>query len=150
MWPLPGRRPAWACQATLEVLADDGVTQVLPPIPARWTSQPEPILTVGVGQGIVQIPDVARMLAGRRIDIHNHEDQVMSIGVKFEGAPEFHLFTNESYVFPRWQNPAWSLARGRHRLRVSVFYERERTQRDFWLHNNGGRREDVRIETLPS
>jgi hypothetical protein len=150
MRPLSGRRPAWACHATLEVLRADGNSQLLTPIPARWISQPEPILTVGIGDRAVQIPDAARMLAGRRIDIHNHEDQVMSVAVKFEGEANCHLFTNESYVFPMWQNPAWLLPRGSHRLRVTVYYERGRTQRDFWLHNEGDRRNDMRIETLPA
>ena len=148
--PLSGRRPAWACQATLEVLTEDGNARLLDPIPARWISQPEPILTLGIGGGTAQIPDVARMLAGRRIDIHNHEDQVMSVALKFEGVADCHLFTNESYVFSRWQNPAWSLPRGRHRLRVTVYYERGRAQRDFWLHNEGDRRDDVRIKAQPA
>jgi hypothetical protein len=130
----------------LEVRSADGRAPLLQPIPARWISQPEPILTLGIGGQAVQIPDVARMLAGRRIDIHNHEDQVMSVAVKFEGTPEIHLFTNESYVFHWWQNPAWSLPQGRHRLRVTVYYERGRAQRDVWLHNTGLTRDDVRIE----
>lgn len=146
--PLSGRRPAWACHATLEVRTEDGNARLVDPIPARWISQPEPILTLGIGAGVAQIPDVARMLAGRRIDIHSHEDQVMSIAVKFEGVTECHLFTNESYVFPRWQNPAWSLTGGKHRLRVTVYYERGRAQRDFWLHNDGNRCDDVRIEPV--
>jgi hypothetical protein len=143
---LSGRRPAWSCQATLEVRTGDGHGRLVDPIPARWISQPEPILTLGISGQVAQIPDAARMLAGRRIDIHNHEDQVMSIAVKFEGADECHLFTNESYVFPRWQNPEWSLQPGRHRLRVTVYYERGRAQRDLWLHNDGHTRDDVRIE----
>jgi len=43
--PLSGRRPAWACQATLEVRTEDGHGRLLEPIPARWISQREPILT---------------------------------------------------------------------------------------------------------
>ncbi len=148
--PVTGRRPAWACQATLEVLTDDGGARRIDPIPARWISQPEPIITIGVGGTVAQIPDVARMLAGRRIDIHNHEDQVLSIALKFEGEADCQLFTNESYTFPRWQNPAWALPPGRHRLRVTVYYERGRAQRDFWLHNDGVTRDDLRVEAFPA
>ena len=105
-------------------------------------------MNVGIGGAVVQIPDVARMLAGRRIDIHNHEDQVLSVAIKFKGEAECHLFTNESYIFPRWQNPDWSLPVGRHGLRVTVFYERGRTQCDFWIHNNGLTRDDLRVEAI--
>jgi len=147
-WPLAGRRPAWSSQATLEILTEDGRQTILGPIPARWSSQPEPILRVGVGGAVAQIPDVARMLAGRRIDVHNHEDQLLCVALKYQGAPECHLFTNESYASPRGQNPAWALQPGRHRLRVTVYYERGRQRSDFWIRNNGASRDDVHVETL--
>jgi len=122
----------------------------LDPIPARWISQPEPIISIGIAGALTQILDVARMLAGRRIDIYNHEDQVLSLALKFEGQPNCHLFTNESYAFPMWQNPGWALPLGQHRLRVTVYYEGGRAARDFWLHNEGLTRDDVRIEALPA
>ena len=149
-WPLSGRRPAWSCQATLEILTADGGATILGPIPARWSSQPEPILTVGVGGAVAQIPDVARMLAGRRIDIHNHEDQLLCVAIKYEGAPECHVFTNESYASPQGRNPAWALEHGRHRLRVTVYYERGRRRSDFWIHNNGPSCDDLQIEAIPA
>src|SRR6266851_6028445 len=56
-----GRRPAWACKATLEIVSQDGAISIIAPFPARWTSQLEPVLAVGVGSIVAQIPDVARM-----------------------------------------------------------------------------------------
>ena len=59
-WPLSGGKPAWSCQATLEVVTHDGASTVLGPIAARWTSLPEPVLAIGLGGVIVHIPDVAQ------------------------------------------------------------------------------------------
>ena len=146
--PVPGRRPAWACQATLEVVADDGKFTVLGPIAARWTSLPEPILAVGLPGGIVQVPDVAKMLTARRIDVHNHEEQVLAVALKFEGDDDCFLFTNESYAFPRCSRPEWRLPRGRHRVRIALHYDRGREVTDFWLENNGPRRDDVRLRPI--
>jgi hypothetical protein len=72
------------------------------------------------------------------MDVHNHEDEALAVAVKLEGEDDCFLFTNESYLFPRWSNPEWRLGAGKHRLRVTVTYESGRAQMDFWL-NNGGR-----------
>lgn len=144
LWP--GLRVAWSCTATLEVLDAQG-NSVFPPVAARWTSQPEPIQSVGTGNVILVVPDVARMLAARRVDIHSHVVQQLSVLVKHQGDPDCHVFTNESYVFPRWSNPAWRLGLGRHHLRVAVDYELGRKQADFWIHNDGTNLDDVRIES---
>lgn len=145
-WPLPGRRPAWSCKATLEVFDSDEHPLLASPILARWTSQPEPVFPISNSGQVVHIPDVAKMIAARKIDIHSHEDQQLSVIVKFEGSPDCHLFSNESYSFPRWQNPGWRLGIGTYRLRGTGYYERGRFQDDFELANLGSSRDDIRIK----
>jgi len=103
------------------------------PILARWTSHPEPVFPIADQGRVVHIPDFAKMIAGRKVDVHNHDDQQSSVAVKFEGEAAIHLFTNESYLFPRWQNPAWRLETGTYRLRVTAYYERGRAVGDFEL-----------------
>ena len=56
---------------------------------------------------------------------------------------------NESYLYDRWQNPAWKLGPGDHILRVVVEYERGREVRRFKLRNGGLSRDDVLLEALP-
>ncbi len=68
--------------------------------------------------------------------------------MKFEGEPDLHLFTNESYLFLRWSNPAWRLTGARSRVRIAVDYEEGRAQSDFWIYNRGGRRDDVALEPV--
>ena len=148
-WPLLGRRPAWSCKANLEVFDSDGRPLLASPILARWTSQPEPIFPISNSGQVVHIPDVAKMIAARKVDIHNHEDQPLSVVVKFEGSPDCHLFSNESYLFPRGQNPEWRLGIGTYRLRVTVYYERGRSQDDFELANSGPSCDDIRIRPWP-
>jgi hypothetical protein len=46
IWPIPGRRPAWACAARIEVFNLDGTPAISGDVHARWTSQPEPLLPV--------------------------------------------------------------------------------------------------------
>jgi hypothetical protein len=145
MWPLPGRRPGWACRATLEVFNQDGSRAIPDAVPARWTSQPEPLLPAITGGQVGNLLDPARLVTARRVDVHEHEAQPLAIAVKFEGADDLHVFTNESYVFPRWQNPAWRLPRGTYRLLVTVYYERGRRQDVFELNNAGPRRDDVTV-----
>src|SRR5206468_10131633 len=44
----PDPRPAWGCRATLSVLSSDGSQVIIPPVPARWTSTPEPLTRFSV------------------------------------------------------------------------------------------------------
>lgn len=148
-WPLPGRSPAWACTASIEVFRDDGTRVATGDVHARWTSQPEPLLPV-VAQGQTgNVLDPARLMQARRMDVHGHHEEPISIAVKFEGEPACYIFTNESYVFPKWQNPTWRLPLGRYRVRVTVYYERGRAQRDFELRNDGASRSDIRLASWP-
>jgi hypothetical protein len=149
-WPVPGRRPAWACTATIEVFREDGEPAVNGEIYGRWTSQPEPLLPVVSDGQVGNVLDPARVMQARKIDVHGHATEAMSIAVKFEEDPNCYIFTNESYLFPMWQNPAWRLATGRYRVRISVYYESGRAQADFELRNAGSRRDDLRLAPWPA
>lgn len=149
-WPLPGRKPAWVCTASIDVFRLDGSRAITGGIIARWTSHPEPLLPV-VAQGQVEnVLDPARLIQARRMDVHGHSEEPVSVAVKFEGDPDCYIFTNESYLFPLWQNPSWRLSPGRYRLRVTVYYERGRVEKDFELSNVGPRRDDVRLNPWTS
>jgi hypothetical protein len=149
-WPVPGRRPAWACTARIEVFREDGSRAVEGEIVGRWTSQPEPLLPVVAGDQVSNVLDPARVMQAQMVNVHAHADQAMSVLVKFEGEPDCHVFTNESYVFPRWQHPGWRLPPGRYRLRVTVHYESGQAQRCFELRNGGPSRDDVRLAPWPA
>jgi hypothetical protein len=84
-------------------------------------------------------------MQSRRMDVHGHHEELVSVVVKFEGEPDCYIFTNESYVFPQWQNPDWRLPPGRYRLRVTVLSDRGRTQKEFELRNDDQSRNDVRL-----
>ena len=78
-WPLPARRPAWACTARIDVFRQDGSRAITDGIVARWTSQPEPLLPV-VSQGQVgNVLDPARLAQARRADVHGHLDERVSV-----------------------------------------------------------------------
>ena len=150
IWPLPGRRPAWACTATIEVFGQDGGRTITGNVFAKWASQPEPLLPV-VAQGqIGNVLDPARLMQARRMDVHGHCEELISVAGKFEGEPDCYIFTNESYLFPRWQNPSWRIPPGRFKLRVTVYYERGRVAKDFELSNEGPRRDDLHLNPWPS
>lgn len=144
VWPLPGRKPAWSCKALIEVLDTHGSRVISQPIHARWTSQPEPLLPGVAGGQAVNLVDFARVMNARKIDIHSHEDQQLSLVLKFEGQAECYLFSNESYLF-NWTNAAWRLNPGTYRVRVVVFYERGTVERDFELDNLGTTRDSLKL-----
>ena len=147
-WPFPGRRPAWDCKINLDVIDSTG-TSILPdgPILGRWASQPEPLLPALHDSKLVNVIDFARFMLARKANVHSHEDQPVSIALKYERSPDCFLFSNESYFFPRWENPAWRLGPGDHRLRVTLDYERGREVRHFKLRNAGYGRSDLVLET---
>lgn len=146
LWPIGGRKPAWDCKATLEIV-DNAGTRLLPEvINGRWASQPEPVVPIsnaGIGTGAL---DFGRLVLARKITVHSHDDQSLSIAVKYENSPDCHLFSNESYLYPRWENPSWKLGPGSHRLRISLLYERPAKPRYYWLHNKGMSRDDLTLE----
>jgi hypothetical protein len=144
-WPLSGRKPAWSTKATIEVFAADGSRAIPDTITARWASQPEPLLPVVYAGQPANLLDPARLVAARKVDVHGHEDQQLPVVVKFERQAECYIFSNESYQFSMWQNPAWRLVIGTYRLRVTVYYERGRSQEDFELRNSGPSRDDVQL-----
>lgn len=144
-WPLPGRKPAWASKATIEVLGANGSRVISDTIQARWPSQPEPLIPAVAGNQQMNLVDFARLMNARKVDIHSHEDQTISLAIKYDGQPDCYIFSNESYLHNAWLNPAWRLGAGEYRILVTVFCERGRVQRAFTLSNHGTRRDGIRI-----
>jgi len=143
--PLLNRRPAWSCKATLEVFNTDRSRAIQDSIQARWTSQPEPLSPHLKDGQVVNLLDPAKLVIARKVDVHQHEEQQLSAAIKFEGESDCHIFSNESYLFRKWQNPAWRLRNGTYRLRVTLYYERGRTEEDFELLNSGPSRNDFHL-----
>lgn len=145
--PLSSRKPAWSSKATIEVFNPDGTRAIAEPIHARWTSQPEPLIPAVAGDQSINLVDFARLMNARKVDIHAHEDEYISLAVKYEGQPECFIFSNESYLHPpAWSNPAWRLNSGKYRVLVTVFYGRGRAHREFDLTNLRTARNSVEID----
>lgn len=147
IWPFPGRRPAWSATARLEVLDTDGRSVVQVPVYARWTSQPEPLIPVVAGVNAGNLIDPARLVTGRKVDVHSHEDQQISLLIKYDGEDDCYIFSNESYFYSgtRWQHPAMRIPLGTFRLRAMVFYERGQEIAELKLTNRGPRIADVQL-----
>lgn len=144
--PLSSRKPAWSSKATIEVFNPDGTLAIAEPIYARWPSQPEPLVPAVAGNQPTNLLDPARLMNARKVDIHAHEDEYISLAMKYDGQPECYIFSNESYLHHAWSNPAWRLASGQYRVVVTVFYGRGRAQREFTLANLRTARNSVEIE----
>jgi hypothetical protein len=98
-WPLPGRRPAWACTARIDVLRQDGSRAIAGDVIARWTSQPEPLLPV-IAQGqLGNVLDPARLMQARRMDVHGHSEEPVSVATKFEGDPDCYISQTKAICF---------------------------------------------------
>ncbi len=83
----------------------------------------------------------------RTIDIHAHENEYISLAVKYEGKPECYVFSNESYLHPPgWMKPEWRLESGDYRIVVTVFFERGRARREFTLTNRRTARNSIEID----
>jgi hypothetical protein len=145
--PLASRKPAWSSKATIEVFKLDGARAISDPIHARWTSQPEPLAPAVSGNQLINLVDFARLMTARKVDIHAHEDEYISLALKYDGQPECYIFSNESYLHPpAWSNPAWRLDPGEYRIVATVFFERGRAWREFTLTNRRTARNSVEIE----
>lgn len=144
-WPLPSRKPAWSTNARLEVFTPDGTSILQEPLYVRWTSQPQPLVpAVDVGRP-VNLLDPAKLVTGRKVDVHSHENQQISLLIKFQGEDACHLFANESYLYRKWQNPAWKVPLGTFTVRLTVYYEHGPLQREFQLLNKGPALADVQV-----
>jgi len=142
-------RPAWSCTASLSLYSANG-KQMIRSIPARWTSTPEPLITVAFDGHVVKFPELEKMLAGRRIDIYSHEDQLMPLLLKYDKEEACYLFTNECYNFPpRNVNPDWGFGFGKYIVRVAVHYDRGTESFFFLIHNYGSGMNEVNITLLP-
>jgi hypothetical protein len=71
---------------TIETVDNTGNT-ILGPIQARWSSQPEPLAPSLQNDRLVSVIDLARFVAARKCNVHSHEDQSVSIAIKYEGSP---------------------------------------------------------------
>lgn len=150
-WSLASRKPAWSSKATIEVFNTEGTRAIAEPIHARWTSQPEPLIPAIAGDQLINVVDFARLMNARKVDIHSHEDEFISLAVKYDGQSECYIFSNESYLHPpAWANPAWRLNTGEYRVLVTVFFERGRVSREFALKNLGTARNSVKIDYASS
>lgn len=145
IWPFPGRRPAWSAKAHIEVFDAHNKPVIQDPVYARWTSQPEPLIPVVSGGAAMNLLDPAKLITGRKVDVHSHEGQQISLLIKFQGEDQCHIFSNESYPHPRWQNPAWRIPLGTFKVRATVFYERGREIANFKLVNSGPNLDDVQL-----
>ena len=148
-WMFPGRKPAWDCKVNIEVVDDEG-NRILThdPVAARWASQPEPLIPVLHDSQTVNLIDFSRLVMARKANVHAHEDQPVSIVLKYDGDPNCFLFSNESYYYPGWANPEWKLGLGEHRLRLTVLYERGREVFYLTVRNSGPSRNDVALESI--
>jgi hypothetical protein len=144
---LLGPRAAWACHASIELTAEAGGFRILP-IDGRWSAHPEPVAPAAGPSGQVLLLDHAKILTGRRIDVHGHMPLELCIAIKFEGEADCYLFNNDSYVFARWQNPAWRFGLGDYRLRVTLSSEVGRDTFEFRLRNVGSSRDDLHLEAI--
>lgn len=144
--PFSSRKPAWSSKATIEVFDLNGNRVVADPIYARWPSQPEPLTPAVAGQQQVNLPDFARLMNARKVDVHAHEEEYISLAIKFDGQSECYIFSNESYLYPAWSNPAWRLNSGIYRVLVTVFYGRGLSQCTFTLTNQRTARNSVELD----
>lgn len=90
--------------------------------------------------------EVRRTLRRTRVvDVHQHQDELLSVAVKFEGETDCYIFTNESYPFG-WRHPNLRLAQGRYWVRVTLHYEGDFSRTLFQLQNAGPSCNDLRIK----
>ena len=146
--PASNRKPAWSSKAIIEVFDQNGKRVIPEPIQARWPSQPEPLMPAITGNQSVTLLDPARLMNARKVDIHSHEEEYIALAIKFDGQSQCYIFSNESYLYPAWSNPAWQLNSGTYRIQVTVFYSSGRAQRTFTLTNQRVARNSIELETL--
>lgn len=147
-WLALGRKPAFLCRATLDVFDESGRRINHQTIHARWSTRPEPLQQVVVDGQVRNVLDPARLFAARTIEVFSHHPENIPVLIKHEGEHACHVFSNESYMHPRWGNPEWALDIGVYRLRLRLFYERGTTEHEFRIHNDGPQREHVRLSQV--
>jgi len=145
--PLPGflrtmivRAPAQCCEVTLEFREPGRDYIVIPLVPARWSSQPEPLRSVmvtddGGSPSFVVQYDRTMVPQTKRLDLAAGEDgEEVAVAVqRADGSA--HAFGAESYEFENWSNPNWELRRQVYEVTVHITASGLTHSRRFRLDN---------------
>ena len=146
--PLPGlissvlmRATAQGCEVTLEFCDQAGRTRVLPIVPARWSSQPEPLRSVTVidpktgGQSNVLQFEPALVPESRRLNIPPGNDghEVAVALQRFDGSA--HAFGADSYIYPEWRHRDRNLGSAVYRVTVRLQASGIKISKKFELEN---------------
>ncbi len=131
---------------TLEFRESGKKDLVLPEVPARWSSRPEPLRTdyvdpdpsLGLPKGaqlVRRTPDPALVPQTLVLDLpaSGRWEEVAVAVLKADG--EAYAWGAESYLFSGWRNPVWRLQRGTYDVTVRLEASGATTASCFKLDN---------------
>jgi hypothetical protein len=137
------RQSAEGCEVTLEFRRLGEKSLAIPAVGARWSSRPEPLRSQPISRSVsvrgagstgssvarLQGPtlvtfvpqfDLALVPDTRRMDVapNEHGEEIAVAILRDDG--KAYAWGAESYAYPGWENPEWSLPRGEYEVLVRV------------------------------
>jgi hypothetical protein len=142
------RDPAQGCVVDFDFFKWGTDERVIPTVPGRWSSHPEPIRSVPNPdpRAVPSMPGTAILdpgwqrfasvydatLSPREHDVAaGHAGEEVAIAILRAG--EAYAFSTASYAQPAWAVPEWKLGKGTYRVRVRVHGSSVGCEREFKL-----------------
>jgi len=115
------RESAAGCTATVEFRQNGEL--VMPEVPARWSSRPEPVrLEIRQSANVTQLVGVyvpENVPQTKTLDLAPGRWEEVAVAILRDDGEAF-AFGAESYAHNEWRNPAWKLDRGVYVVTVRV------------------------------
>ena len=145
-----GIKPALYCKAKLEFFELKTKTHICS-FQGRWSSTPQPLVPVGINPNEGYF-DPARATIGEVENLLPSEEKEIAVAFKIEEDEGFVGFNNWSYLWSHknWQNPEWRIENGSVLLKVTLWWDSGKLEKQFVISNEQKTVKSFHIESYPS
>jgi hypothetical protein len=131
------RLPAQQCRAEICFLRLDGTPFLTEPMRGRWAGSPEPKVAQAVTQGGTVPVLINPQELKATVDIYPGDVEQLDVAIRVDQEQDAYGWSDETYYFPDWRNPARQLNHDRYLIKVTVTSSGRKCTNLFRIDNDG-------------